>query len=405
MRIRSLFLAALALVALPALVAAAIQGPVPCEGGKAGRYPCRAIDQASFVPLHDLSNDPEDLAGDVLGWRHEASGREFAFISMSRLTVRAQISIVEVTDPESPVVIGYYSQDFVRLFSMAIFEDHLYAVVGVLGERLDIFDLTNLLTVSGPPAALGPDVSVAVPDRLARLSINPETGYAYSFSGNVHPDDIIAFDLNGDPENPQQVMAWNPTSPFPRSLECVLYHGPDQRFQGHEICFAGAGYSYLAIYDMTDKAHPVRLSSIKYKHSNTPRDTALTEDHRFLLLADSHDENLPGGNTRTFLWNLSSLTAPVYFKSFDGSTRARDLELVVRGSYAYLANAASGLRILDLRQIGARKGKVREAGYFDVEPGLSNTSWFGAWSVDVLPSGTVLVGSVRQGLFVLAPRL
>src|SRR5688572_13537076 len=109
MRIRSLLLAALALVALPAIVAAAIQGPVPCEGGKAGRYPCRAVDQASFVPLNDLSSDPEDLAGDVLGWRHEASGREFAFISMSRITLRAQISIVEVTDPESPVIIGYYS--------------------------------------------------------------------------------------------------------------------------------------------------------------------------------------------------------------------------------------------------------------------------------------------------------
>ena len=401
MRIRRLLLAALAHLALPAILAAAIQGPVPCEGGKAGRYPCRAIDQASFVPLRDLSNDPDEVAGDVLGWRHEASGREFAILSL-----RSRISIVEVTDPESPVIIGDYSRDFERLFSTAIFEDHLYAVVGVVGERLDIFDLTNLLTVSGPPAALGPDASVAVPGHLGRLSINPETGYAYSFSGNVGGGNIVALDLNGDPENPQQVMDWNPNGPYPRSLECVLYHGPDQRFAGHEICFAGAGYSYLAIYDVTDKAHPVRLSSTRYKHSNTPRDTALTEDHRFLLLADSHDEHLPGGNTRTFLWNLSSLTAPVYFKSHDGPTRARDLQLEVRGRYAFLANSTSGLRILDLGQIGAKKSRVREAGYFDVEPGvLRDTSWFGAWSVDVLPSGTVLVGSVRQGLFVLVPRL
>lgn len=400
MRIRSLLLAALALVALPAIVAAAIQGPVPCEGGKAGRYPCRAIDLASFIPIEDLSNAPNEVAGDVLGWRHEASGREFAILSL-----RSRVSIVEVTDPESPVIIGDYARDSEGLSSMAIFEDHLY---GIVRARIDIFDLTNLLTVSGPPAALGPDASVAIPAELGRLSINSETGYAYWFAGDVYValNDIIAFDLNGDPENPQQVMAWNPTSPFPRSLECVLYHGPDQRFQGHEICFAGAGYSYLAIYDVTDKAHPVRLSSTKYKHSNTPRDTALTEDHRFLLLADSHDEHLPGGNTRTFLWNLSSLTEPVYFKSYDGPTRARDLQLEVRGRYAFLANSTSGLRILDLGQIGAKKSRVREAGYFDVEPGgLRDTSWFGAWSAVVLPSGTVLVGSVRQGLFVLVPRL
>ena len=158
------------------------------------------------------------------------------------------------------------------------------------------------------------------------------------------------------------------------------------------------------IYDVTDKAHPVRLSSTRYKHSNAPRHTALTEDHRFLLFADSHDENLPGGKTRTFLWNLASLTAPVQFRSYEGPTTARDLHLEVRGRYAYLANATAGLRILDLRQI-ANKGRVREVGAFDVEPKLSNTSWFGAYSVDVLPSGTVIAGSIRQGLYVLVPRL
>ncbi|MFL6197689.1 MAG: choice-of-anchor B family protein [Thermoanaerobaculia bacterium] len=394
MRMRSLFLTVLALFALPAVLTAAIQGPVPCEGGTAGRYPCRAIDQASFIPIEELSNAANEVAGDVLGWHDEASGREFALLAL-----RTRISIVEVTDPESPVILGDLARETEGLSSMAIFEDHLY---GIAGAKLYIYDLTRLLTASGPLAA---DAAIDLPTPAGRISINRETGFAYLFPGGVFPGNIVALDLNGDPENPQQVMAWNPTSPAPRNLECVLYHGPDKRFTGHEICFGGAGYSYLVIYDVTDKAHPVRLSSTKYKHSNTPRDTAVTEDHRFLLLADSHDENLPGGNTRTFLWDLSSLTRPVYFKSYDGTTRARDLQLEIRGRFAYLANAASGLRILDLRQIGAKKSRVREAAYFDVEPGLSNTSWFGAWSVDILPSGTVLVGSIRQGLFVLVPRL
>ena len=362
----------------------------------AGRYPCRGIDQASFIPIENMSNAENEVAGEVLGWRDEASGREFALVSL-----RTRVSVVEVTDPESPVVIGDYGRDVVgALRSMAIFEDRLYGVVlrdG--GAQLDIFDLTRLLTVAGPPGPLAPDASVALPS-FGALSINPETGFAYLFFGTIY-----AFDLKGDPENPQQVMAWTPAAPHANSLECVLYHGTDQRFTGHEICFAAAGYSYLVIYDVTDKAHPVRLSSTRYKHSNSPRDTALTVDHRFLLLADSHDENLPGGNTRTFLWNLASLTKPVYFKSYDGATRARDLQLEVRNRFAYLANAASGVRILDLGQIGAKKSRVREAAYFDVEPGLSNTSWFGAYSVDILPSGTVIVGSVRQGLFVLVPRL
>src|SRR5215207_9433219 len=200
MRTHRLLLAVISALVFPAILAA-----LPCEGGTAGRYPCRAIDLASFIPIHDLSNDPNEVAGDVLGWRHEASGREFAVLSL-----RSRVSIVEVTDPESPVIIGDYGRDSGGVSSMAIFEDHLY---GIVRARIDIFDLTNLLTVSGPPAALGPDASVAIPTELGRLSINSETGYAYWFAGEpyVAVSDIIAFDLNGDPENPQQVMAWNPT--------------------------------------------------------------------------------------------------------------------------------------------------------------------------------------------------
>lgn len=388
-----LLLAVASALVLPSLLSAAEpEGPLPCEGGKAGPYPCRAVEQASFLSLDDLSNEANDVAGDVVGWHHEPSGREFAFLSLGDKTV-----IVEVTDPESPQVIGDYARDVHGLGAKAIFEDHLY---GLVGTQLLIFDLTRLLTASGPPVSFAPDATVALPFFPSGLAINQETGFAYAFGLR-----IVALDLNVDPESPQQVMDWNPTSPHPRSLECVIFHGPDQRFAGHEICFGGAGNTFLVIYDVTDKAHPVRLSSTKYKHSNTPRDTAITTDHRVLLLADSHDENLPGGNTRTFLWDLSSLTRPVYFKSYDGTTHARDLQLEVRGRYAYLANATAGLRILDLAQIGGKKSRVREVGYFDLEPGLSNTSWFGAYSLAVFPSGTVVVSGLRQGLFVLVPQL
>jgi hypothetical protein len=59
--------------------------------------------------------------------------------------------------------------------------------------------------------------------------------------------------------------------------------------------------------------------------------------------------------------------------------------------------------VLDLRRVA--DGRVREAGYFDMETENDGNDWFGAVQVDVLPSGTVLVGSVRQGLYVLRPRL
>ncbi|HYN22221.1 MAG TPA: choice-of-anchor B family protein [Thermoanaerobaculia bacterium] len=396
MRSTKFFACALVLLLSSSPVLALPRGPLRCMGGFAGPYPCRAVDQASHFPLSDLSNAQSEAVRVVLGWTDEASGRELAVVSL-----RTRISFVEVTDPENPEVIGDLRGD--ALGSMAIYRDHLYAVLGVADAKLEIFDLSHVLSAPDPPVRFVADASYDL--RLSgRLSINEETGFAYVVSGGgpFTPGLMVALDLNDDLEAPEEVFAWN-LGPAPRSLECVLYHGADSRFAGHEICFGATAPRSMVVYDFSDKENPVRLSRAFYKPFNNPWHLALTTDHRFLLLADSHDEHLPGGNTRTFLFDLSSLTAPVHFMTYQGPARARDLHLEVRGRFAFLANARAGLRVLDLRQIA--KGRVREVGFFDVEPEKNSSDWFGAASLDVLPSGTVIVGSVRQGLYVLKPRL
>jgi choice-of-anchor B domain-containing protein len=393
-----LFAAALAL-ALPvcSVALARPRGPLPCTGGLAGPYPCRAVDQASFVPLTDLSHDPILSVGPVLGWRHEASGREFALISLD-----LEVSFVEVTNPEDPEVLGEYRRDGARLGAIAVYQDHLYVPVSTPGgAALDIIDLTRLLSAEGPAARIPADASY--PLRIfGRLSIVPETGHAFLTADVPSPFSIVGLDLSGDPEAPEEILTWDPGPPYARQIECVLYHGPDGRFVGHEVCIGAAPRRSLVIYDVTPE-HPAKLSRTFYKRYNNAWHATFTADHRFVLLSDSHDEYNPGFKTRTFLFDASSLTAPSQFASYDGPTRGRDLHIAVRGRYAFLANASAGLRILDLRQIA--KGRLREAASFDVEPGNDSANWFGAVSLDVLPSGTVLVGSLNQGLYVLKPHL
>jgi len=362
------------------------RGPVRCVGDLAGPYPCHAVDQASYVPLNNLTSVQETIAG-VLGWADEASGREFALVKFAK-----KVSIVEVTDAESPRLLGDYDiPDGVS--DLAIYQDHLYVSTRT---ALQIFDLTRLLGATAP-IHFSADAERDFP--AGRLAINPDTGFAYLASGAR----IVALDLNGDPEAPRQAFVWDPGPSYPNHLECVVYHGADTRYTGHDICFGSAPRRSLVIYDVTDKAHPVKLSRTFYRGFNNPWNVAVTADHRFLLLSDSHDEHSYGRNTRTFLWDLSSLTAPRQFMNYDGPSRARDLHIEVRGRYAFLANARAGLRVLDLRQIA--KGRVREAGFFDMEPENDQDDWFGAVELDVLPSGTVIVGSARQGLYVLTPRL
>lgn len=360
--------------------------------GMAGPYPCHAVDQAGFVPLDDLSHDPGS-AGRVVGWRHEETGREVAVISVGR-----EISFVEVTDPEHPRLRGEYRRDGAVLGAAEVYRNYLYVSVLNGGEAtLDLIDMTRVLETDGASTRVQADYSVPVPI-FGGLSIVPETGHAFLIAGR-----IAGFDLSANDPLPEEILApWDPGPPYTSRFECVLYHGPDSRFSGHEVCTAAAGRRSMVLYDVTPE-HPAKLSRTFYKRYNNPWHATFSSDHRVVLLSDSHDEHNPGFNTRTFLFDVTSLTSPSYFAAYDGPAKGRDLHIEVRGRYAFLANGTAGLRVLDLRQIA--KGRIREVGFFDVEPELNSSNWFGAHSLDVLPSGTVVLASVRQGLFVLKPRL
>ena len=387
---RPLLFAAAFILAVPAF--ALPRGPLQCKDGLAGPYPCHAVDQGSFVPLDDLSHDSSS-AGRVVGWRHEETGREVAVISLGR-----EISFVEVTDPEHPKLRGEYRRDGAVLGATAVYRNHLYVSVLNGGEAtLDIIDMTRVLETDGASSPVQADYSVPVPI-FGGLSIVPETGHAFLVAGR-----IAGFDLSANDPLPDEILApWDPGPPYTSRFECVLYHGPDGRFAGHEVCSAPAGRRSMVLYDVTPE-HPAKLSRTFYKRYNGPWHATFNSDHRVVLLSDSRDEHNPGFNTRTFLFDVTSLTSPSYFAAYDGPTKGRDLHIEVRGQYAFLANGTAGLRVLDLRQIA--KGRVREVGFFDVEPEINSANWFGAHSVDVLPSGTVIVASLRQGLFVLRPRL
>lgn len=308
------------------------------------------------------------------------------------------ISFVEVTDPESPEPRGEYRRDGTAILGAnAVYRDYLYVLVLDGGEAtLDIIDMTRVLETEGASTRIQADVIVPV-SVFGDLSIVPETGHAFLIAGR-----IAGLDLSGDPKAPEEILAWDPGPPYTGRFECVLYHGPDSRFSGHEVCTAPAGRRSMVLYDVTPE-HPAKLSRTFYKRYNNPWHATFSSDHRVVLLSDSHDEFNPGFNTRTFLFDVTSLTSPSYFASYDGPAKGRDLHIEVRGRYAFLANGTAGMRVLDLRQVA--QGRIREVGFFDVEPELNSANWFGAHSLDVLPSGTVVVASLRQGLFVLRPRL
>ena len=65
------------------------------------------------------------------------------------------------------------------------------------------------------------------------IFINEDTGYLYAVgtktcNGGLHVVDI------SDPSNPQQVACWahSGDTSYVHDVHCVVYHGPDTRYQG-----------------------------------------------------------------------------------------------------------------------------------------------------------------------------
>jgi choice-of-anchor B domain-containing protein len=189
---------------------------------------------------------------------------------------------------------------------------------------------------------------------------------------------------------------------YTHDAQCVTYRGPDARYAGHELCF-NASETAVGIADVTDKAHPKPISVASYPNVGYTHQGWLSEDHQYFFVDDELDE-LAGSvpRTRTLVWDVTDLEDPVLYTEYLGTTSASDHNLYVRGRYMYQSNYVSGLRVID---VADPKNPV-EVGFFDTVPYGENVPGFaGSWSnYPFFKSGTIIVTSMREGLFVLRHR-
>ncbi len=179
------------------------------------------------------------------------------------------------------------------------------------------------------------------------------------------------------------------------------YHGPDRNFQGRQVCFA-SNETALRIVDVTDKASPTPIAAATYPGMAYVHQGWLTDDQRYFYMDDELDE-LTGraATTRTLVWDVAELDDPVMVAEYFGPTRATDHNLYIKGNRMYLANYQAGLRVIDITD---REHPV-EIGFFDTTPYEGNPPTMGgAWTAyPFFESGTIVVSSMAEGLFILRP--
>lgn len=365
----------------------------PCVAGDAGGYPCDNVDLLSFMPLADIGGGS---GNDIWGWTG-CGGREFAL--MGRTTGTA---FVDITDPENPIYLGnlptHTSSSSWR--DIKTYADHAFIVSEAGGHGMQVFDLSQLCSVPSPPATFSNTTHYNGFGSAHNIVINEDTGFAYGVgadcSGGLHMVDIST------PAAPTGAGCFSADG-YTHDAQCVIYSGPDADHSGQEICF-NSNEDTLTIVDVTNKAAPVQLSRTGYSGSAYTHQGWVTDDHAHYLMNDELDEQNNGHNTRTRIWNVTDLDAPVLIGFSDGVTTAIDHNLYVKGSRVYEANYRAGLRILDASDVA--NGNLVEDAFFDIYPSSDSASFNGAWSVyPYFSSGVVVVSGIEQGLFVLQPRL
>ena len=385
-------------------------GEIACADGGAAGYDCDHVDLLSFVPWAELGAGRGARLNDVWGWTDPLDGREYALVGRMDGT-----AFVDVTDPYNPRYLGNLAKtEGSRANSwrdMKVFRDHAFVVADGAGQHgMQIFDLTQLRDVTEPREFEATAMYTGIASSH-NIAINEETGFAYlvgsSDGGETCGGGSHMVDIN-DPLNPVFAGCFAHPNTGRRNTgnshdtQCVIYHGPDEDYAGREIC-VNSNETALSIADVTDKDNPVAVAAADYPNVAYAHQGWLTEDHRYFYSNDELDE--VGGlveATRTLIWDLADLDDPLLLSEYMNPTRATDHNMYVKGDRLYMSNNRAGLRVLD---ISDPENPV-ELGYFDTTPWSADEAGFdGTWSVyPYFESGSVLLSSRREGLFIVRPR-
>jgi choice-of-anchor B domain-containing protein len=370
-------------------------GPTPCVNGFAGPYPCARVDVASFVPIASIGGG---RANDIWGWTDPATQKEYALVGRTTGT-----SFVDISNPGAPVYLGTLPPHTTSSTwrGIKVYANHAFIVSEAAGHGLQVFDLTQLRSVTAPPVTFSETAHYAGFSNSHTVAVNEETGFLYAAGTNTCAGGLHMIDVR-NPGTPVFSGCFSADG-YTHDTQCVLYVGPHAVYTGREICF-NSNENTLTVVDVTNKSSPVMLARKTYAGWGYTHQGWLTPDHRYFLLDDEKDETSLKTNTRTHVWDVSLLTAPRVIGIYEGASTAIDHNQYIKGSHAFQSNYRSGLRVLNTT--GVATARLREIGFFDVHPEDDEPTYSGTWSnYPFFPSGVVAVSNIERGLFVLRPKL
>lgn len=363
--------------------------PLPGGGSNpamgAGMFPMQNITLNAWLTLGDLGggNSGNDIWGYV-----SPSGREYALVGVRSATV-----VVEVTNPDVPVIVGSISGPSSVWRDIRSYQDRAYTV-SEGGNGIQVIDLSN---VDSGTVTLEREVTTGGSSSTHNVVVDTESGFLYRCGGSG--GGLRIYDLT-NPGNPMFVSSWS--SRYVHDAQVVTY--TSGQYAGRQIAFCCSGLNggwvdpTLTVLDVTDKQNIAQLAEVPYPGRIYSHQGILSEDRRYFYLGDELDED---GSifTTTHVFDVSNLTGTSYLSSFDNGSSAVGHNMFTTGGLLYQANYTDGLRIYNA---SIDPVSPTEIAFFDTAPNSSAATYNGMWGVyPYLPSGTIICSDIESGLFVL----
>ncbi len=384
----------------------------PCTGDSVKNFSCEGIDLQSFLPIKNIGGERGISLNDIWGWTDPKTGTEYALVGRTDGT-----AFVDVSDPTNPVYVGELPlTDGARVNSwrdIKVYKDHAYVVADNAKDHgMQVFDLTQLRDVAAEemPKTFEETALYDKVNSVHNIVINKESGYAYavgsSGGGNTCGGGLHMINIE-DPLNPTFEGCFADRSTgrsgtgYSHDAQCVMYNGPDQEYQGREICI-GSNETAISVADVTNKDNPEAIATASYPDHAYVHQGWFTENQRYFYQNDELDE-LQGKaeGTRTLVWDMSDLDNPTLVNEMTNAEGSTDHNLYVEGDRMYQSNYKSGLQIFDISD----PESPTQIAHFDTQPYGKNSPGFqGSWSnYPYFESGIIVVSSIGEGMFVLTP--
>jgi choice-of-anchor B domain-containing protein len=370
-----------------------------CVNGFANGFPCNGYDLVAKLALTDLNisnTAPFSLSGsDSWGWTDPTTNKEYVLMALN-----TGVSFVDISTPKEPIVIGFLPTATVNSDwrDVKVYNNHAFVVSEASNHGMQVFDLTKLRSFTNPPEVFSADATYDEFGSAHNIVINESKEYVYPVGtsrGGTYKGGPLFINVR-DPLTPKLEGGF---LNYAHDAQVVTYNGPDTEHVGKEILI-GSNETEVIIVDITDKANPIKISSIAYQDVRYTHQGWFTEDFKYFLLGDELDELRAGYKTRTIIFDFTDLDNPKHHFDYVTNSSAIDHNGYVKGNLFYQASYTAGLRVVDISDIENKN--LTEVGFFDTFIESNGTTFDGVWNVyPYFESGIIVISDIQGGLFLV----